>query len=275
LFKYADLSDGHYSLGKAFVVSAHLAFYNALLILGLTHEVSILALLVLGGGFGSMALISGWYHAEFSQTFSIISSQNLYCRIEKKIKRFFDLSAATLGLVIISPLLALCFAMLTLESKGSPIFCQTRIGKKAIPFRMFKFRSMVRDADRLILEQKPILHKWHDDPRITPLGKVIRKLSVDELPQLWNVVIGEMSLVGPRPPLPSEYELMNAYHRRKFEATPGLTGLWQVIGRVENQRDFNSVALYDTMYIENWSLIEDIRILLKTIPVVLLQKGAS
>lgn len=275
LFKYTDFRDGYYSLGKALLVSAHLFFYNVLLIFGLTHQISIPAILVVSAGFGSMALISGWYHFEFSQSYTTISTNSLYYRLEKKIKRLFDFSAAVIGLIAISPLLALCFAILSLESNGSPIFCQTRIGKDATPFRMFKFRSMIPNADRLIVEQKPVLHKWHDDPRITRLGKIIRKLSIDELPQLWNVVRGEMSLVGPRPPLPTEYELMNAYHRRKFEATPGLTGLWQVVGRVENQRDFNSVALYDTMYIENWCLIEDIKILLKTIPVVLLQKGAS
>jgi lipopolysaccharide/colanic/teichoic acid biosynthesis glycosyltransferase len=167
---------------------------------------------------------------------------------------------------------ALCIC---LESKGAPIFRKIRIGKDEARFTMFKFRSMFSGATSPDLgTQKQVLYKKPNDARITKLGSILRKLCIDELPQLWNVVRGEMSLVGPRPPIMEEYEQMNWYHRRKFEATPGMTGLWQITGRIKNQRDYNAVAAYDVHYIETWCLAEDIRILLKTIPVVVFRKGA-
>jgi lipopolysaccharide/colanic/teichoic acid biosynthesis glycosyltransferase len=198
-----------------------------------------------------------------------------YYFLERAIKRLFDIVTCTVGLLAISPLLFATLLLIVLESKGAPIFLQTRIGLKERSFKMLKFRSMVKNAANLRQQEtKPSLYKHQDDPRITRLGRHIRKLSIDELPQLWNVICGDMSLVGPRPPIESEYQMMNWYHKRKFEMTPGMTGLWQIIGRVKNQRDFNAVAAYDVHYVENWCLFEDVKILLKTIPVVLFQRGA-
>lgn len=271
---YFDLTDGRYSLGKSVLIGFGLLLLNIVGFLATMGLISVGNILVLTMGFGLLSLISAFVHYEVSRPFFQSKPESVYYRLEHAIKRAFDCTSALLGLIALSPLLLLVLALLRLESSGSPLFEQKRVGRGETIFKMFKFRSMVQHAEALFQPKSTTLFKRQDDPRITRLGQIIRKLSVDELPQLWNVVCGEMSLVGPRPPLPSEYELMNRYHCRKFEVTPGLTGLWQIIGRVNNQRDFNSVAAYDVYYIENWCLLEDFKILLKTIPVVLLQKGA-
>lgn len=279
LLQYADLTSGRYSLGKAVCLGLSMWLVNAILIASST-DVSVSTWIALAFGFGSFAAASGWIHYELSRPFMATHSpDHVYRRLELKIKRGFDWLSAVLGLAVLSPFLLIVLFLLFLECPCSPIFIQCRIGKQEKKFRMFKFRSMVVNADHIIVETvaqpKPAeLYKRQDDPRVTRLGRIIRKLSIDELPQLLNVVLGEMSLVGPRPPILSEYQQMDRNHRRKFECTPGLTGLWQVTGRVKKQRNFSSVAAYDTYYVENWCLIEDLKILLKTIPVVLLQKGA-
>lgn len=199
---------------------------------------------------------------------------------QKIIKRFIDIILSLIALAVLSPVFALLIVLIKLDSKGPAIFKQERIGLNERRFYMYKFRSMVKDAEQK-LEQvislndtNSVMFKAKQDPRITKIGQFIRKYSLDELPQLINVLKGEMSLVGPRPPLERELKNYRQWHYVKFLAMPGLTGLWQVSGR-SDITDFNKVIGLDYMYIKNWNLFMDFKIILKTIPVVILAKGAS
>jgi exopolysaccharide biosynthesis polyprenyl glycosylphosphotransferase len=196
------------------------------------------------------------------------------------LKRAVDLGGAVGGLVLGAPLLALIAAAVKLDSPGPVLFSQERVGLGGRRFRIYKFRTMEAGADerRGQLECKSIypdgrLFKVPDDPRITRVGRWLRRTSLDELPQLGNVLKGEMSLVGPRPPLPSEVELYEAHHYARFDVKPGMTGPWQVAGRNEIT-DFEKVVALETGYIRNWSLGQDLVILAQTIPVVLGMRGA-
>lgn len=273
--QYFNLAESRHIFGKALIAALGLLLVQAAMIHWSQEPVSMALLLGSAALYSSAALLSAWSHYEASRPYITKKPAHFYYRLEQGIKRAFDLAACSLGIIIVSPLLLIVSLILRLEGQGSPFFCQPRVGKGEKLFKMHKFRSMKRNTEHVRPEQKAVLYKCQDDPRITQIGRWIRKLSIDELPQLWNVVQGDMSMVGPRPPLESEYQLMNWYHKRKFEVAPGMTGLWQIIGRVKNQRDFNSVAAYDVYYIENWCLMEDLKILLKTIPVVLFQRGAS
>ena len=194
-------------------------------------------------------------------------------------KRSFDVALTCVGLVLISPLLMAVAAAIKLQDGGPVIFRQTRVGRAGEPFTMYKFRSMVVDAD----ERKPELFarnqgkgglfKLDDDPRVTPLGKFIRAFSIDELPQLLNVLNGTMSLVGPRPHLADELVSMPSHSSRRALVTPGLTGLWQVSGR--SHLDGDDAIRLDLRYVENWSLTMDLLILWKTASAVLARRGAS
>lgn len=186
------------------------------------------------------------------------------------VKRTLDLSAALFGVILISPLLVFLAIAVRLTSQGPVFFRQTRVGLRGQEFTMIKFRSMVVNAEDL-LEQlakeerdsgNEVLFKMKNDPRITPVGRVMRKFSLDELPQLFNVIGGSMSLVGPRPPLPSEVAQYADHVHRRFLAKPGITGLWQVSGRSSLSWD-ESVRL-DLSYVENWTFVGDIVILAKT-----------
>jgi exopolysaccharide biosynthesis polyprenyl glycosylphosphotransferase len=207
------------------------------------------------------------------------------------LKRAFDVMAVTLGLVVISPLLLIIAILIKLDSPGPVLYKQKRIGEHGQPFMMLKFRSMQVDADPRIhqahvarlIEQNlgldpakaggPSSLKMEDDPRVTRVGKFIRKTSLDELPQLFNVLRGEMSLVGPRPPIPYEVELYQDWHKRRFEALPGMTGLWQVKGR--NRVSFDEMVRMDLEYIERQSLWFDIKILAQTPLAVITGRGAG
>ena len=195
------------------------------------------------------------------------------------VKRATDLVLASIGLVIISPLMLGIATVVKLQDGGPVLFRQARIGRGGQPFTMLKFRSMVMDAEDRKLELlahnegKGGLFKLSHDPRVTPVGHFLRKYSLDELPQLFNVLDGSMSLVGPRPHLASELALMpNEAHRRSL-VTPGLTGLWQVSGRSDLEGD-QAVRL-DLRYVENWSFTLDLQILWKTISAVLAMRGAA
>jgi exopolysaccharide biosynthesis polyprenyl glycosylphosphotransferase len=194
------------------------------------------------------------------------------------VKRGVDVIGALVGLTIGFPLLALIALAIRLNSPGPVIFTQTRVGAGGKLFKIYKFRSMVEGAEtelehlRELNEADGPLFKIQDDPRLTPVGRALRRTSLDELPQLWNVLRGEMSLVGPRPPIPLEVEGYQEWHKRRLETRPGMTGLWQVSGR--SLLSFDEMALLDIYYIENWSLWVDFKILLRTIPQILFGNGA-
>ncbi|GAA3672458.1 sugar transferase [Arthrobacter ginkgonis] len=194
------------------------------------------------------------------------------------VKRSFDILGAGLVLLILSPLLLVVAVAVRLDSSGPTFFHQERIGKDGAAFRMHKFRSMVVDAEARLAalrqadEGNGVLFKMREDPRITRLGAFIRRYSIDELPQLWNVLVGEMSMVGPRPPLPAEVDTYEKYVHRRLMVKPGITGLWQVSGRSDLSWE-ESVRL-DLYYVENWSLMQDLLILLRTAKAVVAKDGA-
>jgi exopolysaccharide biosynthesis polyprenyl glycosylphosphotransferase len=198
--------------------------------------------------------------------------------LNQVVKRTLDLGVAGFGLVIFTPVMLLMAVMIKMESPGPVLFEQRRVGKDGQLFTIYKFRSMVEGAEdqqetlRDLNEADGPLFKIKDDPRLTRLGKLMRRLSLDELPQLYNVLTGDMSLIGPRPPLPSEVENYQEWHKRRLEIAPGLTGLSQVSGRSE--LTFDEMALLDIYYIENWSPALDTKILLQTIPKVIFGAGA-
>jgi exopolysaccharide biosynthesis polyprenyl glycosylphosphotransferase len=192
-------------------------------------------------------------------------------------KRAFDLAGTVAGLVVLSPFLALVALAIRLDSRGPVFFRQQRVGRGGRVFEMVKFRTMVADADRRKAELRARneaegLFKIADDPRITPVGRILRRTSLDELPQLWNVLRGEMSLVGPRPALPSEVEAWGPEVHQRLEVKPGITGMWQVSGR--SSASFEDYTRLDRYYVDNWSLWTDLAILAKTVPTVLLHRGA-
>lgn len=194
------------------------------------------------------------------------------------IKRMVDIVIAGMGLTLFAPLMGLLALIIKLETPGPVLFQQDRVGKNGRLFTIYKFRSMVDGADyqkeslQALNEADGPLFKIRNDPRMTRLGRLMRRLSIDELPQLYNILMGDMSLVGPRPPIPSEVEKYNDWHKRRLEIAPGLTGLSQVSGRSE--LSFDEMALLDIYYIENWSPALDTKILLQTIPKVIFGSGA-
>jgi len=199
-------------------------------------------------------------------------------KLRQNAKRALDLVGASLILLLAWPVMLLIAIAIKLDSPGPVLFRQTRVGKWGNHFTCYKFRSMYVDAEarkqQLLAfnEADGPVFKMKRDPRVTRVGRIIRKLSLDELPQLFNVLKGEMSLVGPRPPIPSEVAQYTFDQRRRLDAVPGLTGLQQVSGR--SDLDFERWVAFDVEYIEKQSLWFDIKILLKTVPAVLLGKGA-
>ena len=199
-------------------------------------------------------------------------------RSSRMIKRGMDLLFATPLLMLVAPLLALLAVAIKLDSRGPVFFAQERVGRGSRHFRLFKLRTMVADAERLrgeLIAQSTDAGwlKLDHDPRITRLGHWLRRLSLDELPQLWNVVRGEMSLVGPRPLIPAEDEHVEAWARGRLDLTPGITGYWQVLGRT--RIPFEEMVKLDYLYVMNWSLWEDVRLMLRTLPVVIGGRGAN
>jgi len=194
------------------------------------------------------------------------------------VKRAVDILGATIGLTLGAPLFGLIALAIRLDSEGPVIFRQTRVGVDGKLFEIYKFRSMVEGADaelEHLREHDEIdgpIFKMRDDPRCTRVGKILRRTSLDELPQLWNVLRGEMSLVGPRPPTPDEVAEYQEWHRKRLSARPGMTGLWQVSGR--STLSFDEMVLLDIYYIENWTPWLDFKIMLRTIPKVLFGDGA-
>jgi len=195
------------------------------------------------------------------------------------VKRFLDVVISASLLVLLAPVLLLVAVAVRLSDGGPALFSQTRAGLHGRPFRMFKFRSMVVDAEARraeldgLNERDGPVFKISADPRITRLGAFLRRTSLDELPQLWNVLVGQMSLVGPRPPIPDEVLQYERWQRRRLSMKPGITCTWQVSGRGD-EVDFEGWMRQDLDYIDNWSLMLDLSLLARTVPVVLRGRGA-
>jgi lipopolysaccharide/colanic/teichoic acid biosynthesis glycosyltransferase len=206
-------------------------------------------------------------------------SWHFYCASKAATKRALDVVGSAAALVLLSPVFAAVALLIKLEDGGPIFFFQTRVGRFGRTFRMIKFRSMCLDAEQRLRELAArnqhatgVTFKIKDDPRITRVGKWIRKFSIDEFPQFYNVLRGDMSLVGPRPPIPKEVAQYSLADRRRLAVKPGITCLWQISGRAEI--DFPGQVRLDVDYIERQSLREDVRILIKTVPAVLTGNGA-
>jgi len=205
-------------------------------------------------------------------------------KIESKVvyqfvKRVIDIIGSSLGLLVLSPLFLIISCLIKKEESGGPVFFfQDRVGKDGELFKMYKFRSMCVDAEErllLLLEHNEVegaMFKMKDDPRVTKIGKFIRKTSIDELPQLWNVLKGDMSLVGPRPPIVREVIEYSDYDKQRLYVKPGCTGLWQVSGR--NNIGFDQMVELDLEYIESQSLLFDIKVIIKTVFIIVRPNGA-
>ena len=198
--------------------------------------------------------------------------------VDFALKRTFDLVGATLLLAVLSPLLLAIVVAVRISSRGPIVYRSLRRGIGQRPFECLKFRTMHSDAEERqadiedLNEASGALFKIRDDPRLTPVGRMLRRFSLDELPQLVNVLRGDMSLVGPRPLPERDYDMLEDWHRKRYLVLPGITGLWQVSGRSE--LDFDDLVNLDFIYLEHWSLALDLTILLKTIPAVISRRGA-
>jgi exopolysaccharide biosynthesis polyprenyl glycosylphosphotransferase len=199
-------------------------------------------------------------------------------RSSRALKRALDVALAAPLLIAVIPLLVLLAIAIKLDSRGPVLFAQERVGRGGRRFRLLKLRTMVSDAERRraeLLAQSTDPHwlKLDRDPRITRLGRHLRRLSLDELPQLWNVLRGEMSMVGPRPLIEAEDQLVEGWARGRLDLTPGLTGYWQVLGRT--RIPFEEMVKLDYLYVMNWSLWTDLRLIMKTVPVLLSGRGVN
>lgn len=199
---------------------------------------------------------------------------------EYRFKRWLDIFGALVGIIILSPILVGTAVAIRLDSPGNPFFRQERVGLNGKIFQMWKFRTMVANADQLQtsleaqnVNKDGVLFKIKDDPRVTPVGRFLRRTSIDELPQLFNVLLGQMSLVGPRPLPLRDVERFDPWHHHRHAVVPGITGLWQISGRSDLE-DFNDAARLDLYYIDNWSLNLDLDILVETFRIVLFGQGA-
>src|SRR4051794_12604580 len=198
--------------------------------------------------------------------------------IDFAVKRVFDIVCASLLLVLMSPVLLVSAAAVRLTSRGPLIYRSRRPGIGGVPFHCFKFRTMYEGAERAQAELEAAneasgaLFKIRRDPRVTPVGRILRRFSIDELPQLWNVLRGEMSLVGPRPLPDRDYQRLEDWHKKRYLVLPGITGLWQVSGRSE--LDFDDLVRLDFLYLERWSVFLDLAILVRTVPAVFTRRGA-
>jgi exopolysaccharide biosynthesis polyprenyl glycosylphosphotransferase len=194
-------------------------------------------------------------------------------------KRLFDIVAALAAVILLSPVFSIVAVIIKLDSRGPVFFHQKRIGFMGKPFYMHKFRSMVTDAEERFEEVEDkneisgFMFKIRNDPRVTKVGKIIRKTSIDELPQLFNVIKGEMSIVGPRPPIGREVQKYDAWHNLRLSVKPGITGLWQVSGR--NDIGFEDMCRLDLKYIRERNFKNDLKIIFRTIPVLLGDNRAS
>ena len=224
------------------------------------------------------AAYSRIYLEKFHETLLLSLSSAPDSELRLFFKRLFDIALSGISLIALAPLLACIAAMIRITSPGPVLFEQTRCGLGGRRFTLYKFRSMINNAEQMRAELHQLneldgpVFKISDDPRITPVGRWLRRFSLDELPQLWNVLRGEMSFVGPRPAVPEEVEQYEDWQRRRLRMRPGLTCTWVLEGR--NHVDFNRWMQLDLTYIDNWSLWLDVKIFLRTIPIVLSGRGA-
>ncbi len=240
-------------------------------------------------------LVEAGVHVELSSTLRDVASQRLLLRplgrypvvclqpVRRQgwrglAKRATDIAIASFGLIVVSPLLAIVAVAIKLDSQGPVFFRQARIGQDGKLFTIIKFRTMCNDAELRLAELEALneangpLFKMRDDPRTTRVGKILRRFSIDEIPQLWNVLRDEMSMVGPRPALPSEAAQWVPRMRDRLLVKPGLTGMWQVNGR--SNSTYEQYEQLDLYYVDNWSIITDLLIILRTIPILVARKGA-
>jgi exopolysaccharide biosynthesis polyprenyl glycosylphosphotransferase len=236
----------------------------------------------------AFAVVDGDYALPSPKLF-IPADTTRYFGIMGRLKRVFDVVCAVLMLIAVSPAMLIIALLIKRKDRGPILFAQERLGKDGRPFKFYKFRSMAHNSDDAIHRQFVAMFiggdedgcaggnegekvfKMKEDPRITPIGAILRRTSLDELPQLFNIIRGDMSLVGPRPPIAYEIEKYQPWHMERLKAVPGLTGLWQVSGR--SSVSFEEMVRLDIRYINSWSPMLDLRILLKTIPVVLQGTG--
>jgi exopolysaccharide biosynthesis polyprenyl glycosylphosphotransferase len=221
---------------------------------------------------------NGWHHVSYIGHFPCLAlHREENPRFWMALKRVSDVIISLAGLIVLAPALLLLAILVRIDSRGSVLYVSQRVGKKGALFTCYKFRTMVNNAEELksalhhLNERDGLLFKISKDPRVTRFGRFMRKYSLDELPQLWNVLRGDMSLVGPRPPLPAEVERYRTEHLRRLEVIPGITGLWQVTAR--RDPSFEHYVNLDLEYVENWSYALDLRIILRTIFVVLQGTG--
>jgi exopolysaccharide biosynthesis polyprenyl glycosylphosphotransferase len=231
----------------------------------------------------AFAVVDGEFSVNAPKLF-IPADTTRYFGVQGRLKRAFDLLAASLMLIVVSPVMLVIALVIKKTSPGPVLFAQERLGRDGRPFKFYKFRTMEHNSDDAIHRQFVSMFiggdadgcadtnagdqvfKMKRDPRVTAIGAALRKTSLDELPQLFNILMGEMSLVGPRPPIAYEIENYQPWHMERLKAVPGLTGLWQVSGR--STVSFEEMVRLDIRYINNWSPWRDFVILLKTIPVV-------
>ncbi len=218
-------------------------------------------------------------HVEHFENEYVVTLFREQMLVQLLFKRLLDTAISLAAIIVLLPVMLLVAALIKLTSPGPVLFVQRRVGMNQRQFKLYKFRSMVANAEQRkselmhLNEQDGPAFKIENDPRITPIGRFIRKTSIDELPQLFNVLSGEMSLVGPRPPLPEEVSKYEWLFRKRLSVKPGITCIWQISGR--NNVSFDRWMQMDHEYIENWSLLLDLKILLKTVPAVLTSRGAS
>lgn len=216
----------------------------------------------------------------FSEYNVITTSNNMITHRQLVEKRVMDILGAVVGLVLTGIISIFVVPAIKIESKGPAVYSQIRVGRNGRRFKIYKFRSMYQDADErkvaLMSQNKMdgLMFKMDDDPRITKVGRFIRKTSIDELPQFWNVLKGDMSLVGTRPPTMDEFDKYELHHKNRLSFKPGITGMWQATGR-SDITDFEDVVKLDTEYIENWSIMLDIKLIALTVVNVLRKKGAE
>ena len=213
--------------------------------------------------------------------YSVVSfARNVISTRGMIIKRFMDIIGGMVGMILFGISAVILVPIIRLDSPGPALFSQVRIGRNGRKFKLYKYRSMYTNAEALKTdlagknEMSGPMFKIKDDPRITRVGRWLRKTSLDELPQFWNVLKGDMSLVGTRPPTEDEFEQYTAMHKARLSMTPGLTGIWQISGR-SDIKDFDEILQLDMQYIDNWSVWLDIQILLQTVPAVLFRRGAK